>query len=185
MPLLFSQKIETQLGRMWITASHRGVCLAEFAGTQRIERESRDLERLFQARTELGENEHTAQAAQELTAYFRGERQMFTVALDTPGTNFQRQVWAALRDIPFGTTTHYQALAARINKPAAVRAVAAANGANRVSILIPCHRVIGKHGALTGYGGGLQHKAWLLAHERGERDDALPDLFAVHRSGEA
>ena len=110
---------------------------------------------------------------------------MFTVALDTPGTDFQRHVWAALRDIPFGTTTHYQALAARINKPAAVRAVAAANGANRVSILIPCHRVIGKDGALTGYGGGLQRKAWLLAHERGERDDALPDLFAVHRSGEA
>ena len=66
---------------MWITASHRGVCLAEFAGTQRIERESRDLERLFQARTELGENEHTAQAARELTAYFRGERQTFSVAL--------------------------------------------------------------------------------------------------------
>ena len=174
MLLLFSQKIETPLGRMWITASHRGVCLAEFAGTQRIERESRDLERLFNARTELGENEHTQQAARELTAYFRGERQTFSVALDTPGTDFQRHVWAALRDIPFGTITHYQALAARINKPAAVRAVAAA-----------CHRVIGKDGALTGYGGGLQRKAWLLAHERGERDDALPDLFAVHRSGEA
>ena len=185
MLLLFSQKIETPLGRMWITASHRGVCLAEFAGTQRIERESRDLERLFNARTELGENEHTQQAARELTEYFRGERQTFSVALDTPGTDFQRHVWAALRDIPFGTTTHYQALAAAIGKPAAVRAVAAANGANRVSILIPCHRVIGKDGALTGYGGGLQRKAWLLAHERGERDDALPDLFAVHRSGEA
>ena len=177
MPILFSQRIETPLGRMFITASDNGVCLAEFAGTQRIERESRDLERLFNARTELGENEHTQQAARELTAYFRGERQTFSVALDTPGTDFQRHVWAALRDIPFGTTTHYQALAARINKPAAVRAVAAANGANRVSILIPCHRVIGKDGALTGYGGGLQRKAWLLAHERGERQ-AMPELFA-------
>ena len=162
---------------MWITASHRGVCLAEFAGTQRIERESRDLERLFNARTERGENEHTQQAARELTEYFRGERQTFSVALDTPGTDFQRQVWAALRDIPFGTTTHYQALAAQINKPAAVRAVAAANGANRVSILIPCHRVIGKDGSLTGYGGGIQRKAWLLAHERGEWQ-AMTELFA-------
>ena len=179
MTVLYSQTITTPLGQMLIAASTRGVCLAEFAGTPRMERESRNLERLFQARTEAGGNEHTAQAAQELTAYFRGERQMFTVALDTPGTDFQRHVWAALRDIPFGTTTHYQALAARINKPAAVRAVAAANGANRVSILIPCHRVIGKDGALTGYGGGLPRKAWLLAHERGGRNHSLPDWFAT------
>ena len=104
---------------------------------------------------------------------------MFTVALDTPGTDFQRQVWAALRGIPYGTTSHYQALAAAIGKPAAVRAVAAANGANRVAILIPCHRVIGKHGALIGYGGGLPRKAWLLSHERGGRNHSLPDLFVT------
>ena len=91
----------------------------------------------------------------------------------TPGTDFQRHVWAALRDIPFGTTTHYQALAARINKPAAVRAVAAANGANRVSILIPCHRVIGSDGKLTGYAGGLNRKQSLLALERGEVQTTL------------
>ncbi len=179
MTVLYSQTITTPLGQMLIAASTRGVCLAEFAGTPRMERESRDLERLFQARTEPGGNEHTAQAAQELSAYFRGERQRFTVALDTPGTDFQRQVWAALRNIPYGTTSHYQALAAAIGKPAAVRAVAAANGANRVAILIPCHRVIGKHGALIGYGGGLPRKAWLLAHERGGRNHSLPDWFAT------
>ena len=179
MTVLYSQTITTPLGQMLITASTRGVCLAEFAGTPRMERESCDLERLFKARTEAGGNEHTAQAAQELSAYFRGGRQRFTVALDTPGTDFQRQVWAALRDIPYGTTSHYQALAATIGKPAAVRAVAAANGANRVAILIPCHRVIGKHGALTGYGGGLPRKAWLLAHERGGRNHSLPDWFAT------
>ena len=179
MTVLYSQTITTPLGQMLITASTRGVCLAEFAGTQRMERESRDLERLFKARTEPGGNEHTAQAAQELSAYFRGGRQMFTVALDTPGTDFQRQVWAALRGIPYGTTSHYQALAAAIGKPAAVRAVAAANGANRVAILIPCHRVIGKHGALIGYGGGLPRKAWLLSHERGGRNHSLPDLFVT------
>ena len=179
MTILYSQSVETPLGQMLIAASTRGVCLAEFAGTPRMERESRDLERLFQARTEAGGNEHTAQAAQELSAYFRGERQRFTVALDTPGTDFQRQVWAALRDIPYGTTSHYQALAATIGKPAAVRAVAAANGANRVAILIPCHRIIGKDGTLTGYGGGLPRKAWLLAHERGGRNHSLPDLFVT------
>ena len=179
MTVLYSQTITTPLGQMLITASTRGVCLAEFAGTQRMERESRDLERLFQARTEAGGNEHTRQAAQELAEYFRGGRQRFTVALDTPGTDFQRQVWAALRGIPYGTTSHYQALAAAIGKPAAVRAVAAANGANRVAILIPCHRVIGKHGALTGYGGGLPRKAWLLSHERGGRNHSLPDLFVT------
>ena len=179
MTVLYSQTITTPLGQMLITASTRGVCLAEFAGTQRMERESRDLERLFQARTEPGGNEHTAQAAQELSAYFRGERQRFTVALDTPGTDFQRQVWAALRDIPYGTISHYQALAAAIGKPAAVRAVAAANGANRVAILIPCHRIIGKDGTLTGYGGGLPRKAWLLSHERGGRNHSLPDWFAT------
>ena len=179
MTVLYSQTITTSLGQMLITASTRGVCLAEFAGTPRMERESRDLERLFQARTEPGGNEHTAQATQELSEYFRGGRQRFTVALDTPGTDFQRQVWAALRNIPYGTTSHYQALAAAIGKPAAVRAVAAANGANRVAILIPCHRVIGKHGALTGYGGGLPRKAWLLSHERGGRKHSLPDWFAT------
>ena len=179
MTVLYSQTITTPLGQMLIAASTRGVCLAEFAGTPRMERKSRDLERLFKARTEAGGNEHTAQAAQELSAYFRGGRQRFTVALDTPGTDFQRQVWAALRNIPYGTTSHYQALAAAIGKPAAVRAVAAANGANRVAILIPCHRVIGKHGALTGYGGGLPRKAWLLAHERGGRNYSPPDLFVT------
>ena len=179
MTVLYSQTITTPLGQMLITASTRGVCLAEFAGTQRMERESRDLERLFQARTEPGGNEHTAQATQELGEYFRGERQRFTVALDTPGTDFQRQVWAALRDIPYGTISHYQALAATIGKPAAVRAVAAANGANRVAIRIPCHRIIGKDGTLTGYGGGLPRKAWLLAHERGGRNHSLPDWFAT------
>lgn len=137
MTVLYSQTITTPLGQMLITASTRGVCLAEFAGTPRMERESRDLERLFKARTEPGGNEHTAQAAQELSAYFRGEQQRFTVALDTPGTDFQRQVWTALRDIPYGTTSHYQALAATIGKPAAVRAVAAANGATALPSSFP------------------------------------------------
>ena len=83
------------------------------------------------------------------------------------GTDFQKTVWRALLEIPAGTTTTYGALAARIGRPTAVRAVGLANGANPVSLVIPCHRVIGAGGSLTGYGGGLERKRWQLAHERG------------------
>ena len=159
--------LETPLGRMIIAASTHGVCLLEFVDLPRFDKEIFALQRLLKAQMVPGKNAHTRQAAQELTEYFRGVRQVFTVALHPPGTAFQQRVWAALCTLPYGTTTHYQALAAHIGKPTAVRAVAAANGANRVSILIPCHRVIGTNGALIGYGGGLSRKAWLLAHERG------------------
>ena len=104
----------------------------------------------------------------ELEAYFAGDltapgRVPWTVV----GTAFQKTVWRALLDIPAGTTTTYGALAARIGRPSAVRAVGLANGANPVGVVIPCHRVIGADGSLTGYGGGLDRKRWLLAHERG------------------
>ena len=101
----------------------------------------------------------------ELDEYFLGQRKDFTVKLDTPGTDFQNSVWKALCDIPFATTASYQEQATRLNNPKAVRAVARANGMNRVAIVIPCHRVIGKDGSLTGYAGGLERKRWLLDHE--------------------
>lgn len=101
-----------------------------------------------------------------LTAYFSGELDAID-ALETAtgGTEFQRRVWAALRAIPAGTTESYGALAARIGMPKAVRAVGLANGANPIAIVVPCHRVIGANGSLTGFGGGLERKRWLLAHE--------------------
>ncbi len=102
-----------------------------------------------------------------LSAYFDGALDAIDdVDTTTNGTVFQRQVWAALRRIPAGATLSYSALAARIGRPAAVRAVGAANGANPIAIIVPCHRVIGADAALTGYGGGLARKRWLLAHER-------------------
>ena len=94
-----------------------------------------------------------------------GKRSDFSVPLDTPGTDFQNVVWKALKQIPCGETASYQYQATLIGNPKAVRAVASANGANRISIIIPCHRVIGKDGSLTGYGGGLERKRWLLDHE--------------------
>lgn len=174
MNTLLSQRIVSPLGDLYVCASAHGVCLLEFAGTPRIARESRQLERHFGCPIIPGENEHTRQTAAELGEYFVGTRRNFTVALHPVGSDFRQRVWAALRAIPYGTTTHYQALAATIGHSAAVRAVAAANGANAIAILIPCHRVIGKNGALTGYGGGIHRKAWLLAHERGE--NKLPTL---------
>ena len=107
-----------------------------------------------------------APLATALAAYFDGQLDALeALPVETNGTPFQRDVWAALRTLPAGTATSYGALAARIGKPAAVRAVGLANGANPVGIVVPCHRVIGANGTLTGYGGGLPRKAWLLAHE--------------------
>ncbi|MFP2911360.1 methylated-DNA--[protein]-cysteine S-methyltransferase [Pyxidicoccus sp. 3LFB2] len=105
---------------------------------------------------------------QALRAWFSGDLGVIaSLPVETGGTPFQRTVWAALRDIPCGTTVSYSELARRIGRPAAVRAVGLANGANPVGIVVPCHRVVGSNGALTGYGGGLERKRWLLAHEGG------------------
>ena len=111
-------------------------------------------------------------AARELDEYFAGRRRAFTVPLDMVGTAFQRAVWAALATIPFAATWSYGQLAQAIDRPTAARAVGAANGKNPLSILVPCHRVIGQDGSATGYAGGLDAKRWLLDHERaiGARD---------------
>lgn len=106
------------------------------------------------------------EAADQLAAYFAGERQTFALPLGPEGTAFQRLVWRALETIPFGETATYGALATAIGRPAASRAVGTANGRNPLSIIVPCHRVIGASGQLTGYAGGLVAKQWLLAHER-------------------
>jgi methylated-DNA-[protein]-cysteine S-methyltransferase len=103
---------------------------------------------------------------QAMRAYFAGETGVVTgLPVETGGTPFQRTVWAALRSIPCGTTVSYSELARRIDRPIAVRAVGLANGANPVGIVVPCHRVVGANGSLTGYGGGIERKRWLLAHE--------------------
>lgn len=105
-------------------------------------------------------------AIRQLEEYFDGERQTFTLALDPQGTPFQRQVWGALQTIPYGETISYAELAQRVGKPAAARAVGAANGQNPLPIVVPCHRVIGSSGHLTGYAGGLHIKRYLLELER-------------------
>jgi methylated-DNA-[protein]-cysteine S-methyltransferase len=106
-------------------------------------------------------------AVAQLTEYFAGGRTEFDLRLAPRGTPFQQQVWAALREVPYGETTTYGELAARIGRPSASRAVGHANGHNPISIIVPCHRVIGTSGGLTGYGGGLPRKRFLLALEAG------------------
>lgn len=101
----------------------------------------------------------------QLGEYFAGDRQAFDLPLGPRGTDFQRRVWSALEEIPFGATTSYGALAASLGAPGSARAVGLANGSNPLSIVVPCHRVIGADGSLTGYGGGLERKLWLLRHE--------------------
>lgn len=103
---------------------------------------------------------------EQLEEYFAGLRREFTIPLHFEGTSFRRDVWRALLDVPFGATVSYAAIARRIGRPDAVRAVGAANGANPLAIVVPCHRIVGADGSLTGYGGGLDRKRWLLGHER-------------------
>ena len=117
-----------------------------------------------------------ADAVEQLDAYFSGGLTEFDVDLDIQGTDFQHRVWAALRTIPYGETRTYGDIAAQIGKPAASRAVGLANGRNPVSIIVPCHRVVGSTGSLTGYGGGLERKRILLALEC-DRQPAQPALF--------
>ena len=110
-----------------------------------------------------------SEARRQLAAYFAGESRSFALPLAPRGSEFQRKVWAALAEIPYGTTASYGALARRLGAPNHARAVGHANGRNPLSILVPCHRVLGASGALTGYAGGVARKRWLLAHERTPR----------------
>ena len=163
-PILLS-RTTTPLGPMFIAATATGVCLIEFVDRRMLETEFKDLQRLLNTKIITGENGHSKQAKKELQEYFEGKRQDFEFSLEHPGTKFQNQVWNGLKDIPYGETRTYQQQAININNPNAVRAVGTANGCNRISIVVPCHRVIGKDGNLTGYGGGLERKRWLLDHE--------------------
>ncbi|AGK48495.1 methylated-DNA-[]-cysteine S-methyltransferase family protein [Burkholderia thailandensis MSMB121] len=180
---IVTARFTTPLGPMFVGATDNGVCLLEFVDRRTLAAEFADLERLLGARVLVGENRHTRQAQQEIAEYFAGARQRFDVALDAPGTAFQRAAWRQLLTVPYARTASYQEQARKLGSPLAVRAVAAANGANRISIIVPCHRIIGKDGALTGYGGGLERKRWLLEHERRHADVPL-EAAESGRSGQ-
>ena len=151
---------------MFVCATDKGVCLLEFVDRRMLESEFKDLQRLLKANIIFGENVHIKQTKKEIKEYFEEGRKTFYVALETPGTDFQNVVWDCLREINYGETTTYLQQAEKIGNPKATRAVASANGNNRISIIIPCHRVIGKDGKMTGYGGGIERKRWLIDYER-------------------
>jgi AraC family transcriptional regulator of adaptative response/methylated-DNA-[protein]-cysteine methyltransferase len=159
-------KINTPLGEMVAGATDEGICLLEFSDRRMLSTEYKDLKRLLKTTFEDGQNRHLKALKKQLNEYLEGKRKEFDVHLITPGTEFQQAVWQELQSIPFGTTRSYQEQAIALNKPDSIRAVANANGMNRISIVIPCHRVIGSDGRLTGYGGGLKRKKWLLDHEK-------------------
>jgi AraC family transcriptional regulator of adaptative response/methylated-DNA-[protein]-cysteine methyltransferase len=164
--VLVYQRFDTPLGPMIAVANETGLCLLEFGDRRMLESEFNDLQKRLGAVLLPGKNEFTEAAILQLLEYFAGERKTFSVPLHAPGTAFQQRVWAALREIPYGETRSYGEIAAAMSNPGAVRAVGTANGMNRIAIMIPCHRVIGADGTLTGYGGGLWRKDWLLKHER-------------------
>lgn len=153
---------DSPLGPMTLVAGPAGVCRLEFGGPEEIEP---GLVRRF-GQVELVAAADPAGGVRALGRYFAGElAALDTLPVDTGGTPFQAAVWKALRRIPVGRTWSYSELAAEVGRPAAVRAVGAANGKNPVPLILPCHRVIGLDGRLVGYGGGLDRKQWLLRHE--------------------
>jgi AraC family transcriptional regulator of adaptative response/methylated-DNA-[protein]-cysteine methyltransferase len=161
-------RVPTPLGPMVAGATEEALCLLEFADRRMLETQLERVRKRLGAVVVSGETEVTRQVAEELESYFGGRLREFTVPLDTSGTELQEAVWAELRTIPYGSTRSYGEQARRVGRPEAVRAVARANGDNRIAIIVPCHRVIGADGSLTGYGGGLWRKRSLLELEAGQ-----------------
>ena len=157
--------IETPIGTMVACATGKGICMLEFLDRKLLETELKDIAQREKTTVVQGESPYFALLQQELSEYFAGKRQEFTIPLHPMGTDFQQRVWQVLRTIPYGQTWSYKQQAIALGSPQSVRAVANANGMNRISILIPCHRVIGSNGTLTGYGGGLWRKKFLLELE--------------------
>ncbi|MFP3942814.1 MAG: bifunctional transcriptional activator/DNA repair enzyme AdaA [Alphaproteobacteria bacterium] len=158
--------LETPLGPMIAIADREALYLLEFYDRKALRAELARLERETRSTIGVGHQPPVDQIQAELSAYFAGKGSEFKTALAQPGSPFLRAVWDELRKIPPGETRSYGEIAAAIGTQGAVRAVARANGLNRIAIVVPCHRVIGADGALTGYGGGLWRKRWLIAHER-------------------
>jgi methylated-DNA-[protein]-cysteine S-methyltransferase len=172
---LTHDRISSPIGTLYVVVGAAGVCAVAF------ESERRALDALLRSRfgsVALAPGENTCPWSAGLRAYLGGDlAALDAIPVDTGGTAFQQQVWRALRRVPAGATCSYADLAARIGRPTAVRAVGRANGANPVPIIVPCHRVIGSDGSLIGYGGGLERKRWLLAHERARVAADGPSLF--------
>ncbi|HVN76016.1 MAG TPA: methylated-DNA--[protein]-cysteine S-methyltransferase [Thermoanaerobaculaceae bacterium] len=165
-PVVTVARVETPIGPMLAGATPDGVCLLEFLEPGAVEAQLVRLGAALNATLVPGTNPHLDRLADELRLYFSGQLRRFDVPLDMRGTPFQRKVWSALLTIPYGETRSYSEQARIVGDTAAVRAVASANGDNPIAVVVPCHRVVGADGSLSGYGGGLWRKRWLLDLER-------------------
>jgi AraC family transcriptional regulator of adaptative response/methylated-DNA-[protein]-cysteine methyltransferase len=165
---IWINRIATPLGSMIMGVSDQGLCLLEFAERRMLDTQLKRLRQRMGRVFLPGDHPLMQQVKNELDAYFDGSLRAFSVPLQAPGTVFQESVWDALRKIPYGETRSYGDIAGEIGQPSAVRAVGRANGDNRIAIIIPCHRVVGSDGELTGYGGGLWRKEYLLAMEQAQ-----------------
>ena len=166
-------RLLTPLGPMVAASVEEGICLLEFADRRKLEGQVKCLKKHFGGELIPGDSQHIEQLADELERYFDGELREFTVPLVYPGTDFQVACWNYMRTIPYGATRSYADEAGAVGRPTATRAVGSANGDNRIAIVIPCHRVVGSDGKLSGYGGGLWRKRFLLDHELKHREGLL------------
>ncbi len=153
------------LGYLWVMATQKGIFRLDFRDDEPAAADIKHLEESLGVKIILENSIIIRQTEEQLKQYFDSERKVFNIPLDIRGTGFQKKVWEALLTIRYGETRTYMDQAKQLGDPKAVRAVAHANGLNPVAIIIPCHRIIGSNGDLTGYAGGLHRKRWLLEHE--------------------
>lgn len=158
--------INTPLGTMVACASEEGLSLLEFNDTDSINSKLQKIVLQHKAILLPGMNEHLVETKNQINEYFLGQRQVFKIKLNQFGTDFRQKVWAELINIQYGTTISYKQQAEKLKAPNAFRAIASANGKNYISIIVPCHRVIGSDGNLKGYSGGVQRKKWLIEFEK-------------------
>lgn len=159
---IFYTKIDSPLGEMVGYATDKGLCMLIFEGNPLEEKKVYSLLGITGGNLINEENAHLVLTKHELSEYFSGKRNFFTIQLDIVGTDFQKQVWDELLSIPYGETRSYMQQSLALGDSKKIRAVANANGKNKIAIIVPCHRVIGSDGSLTGFAGGLERKRWLL-----------------------
>jgi O-6-methylguanine DNA methyltransferase len=162
---IVTRLLATPLGPMLAGATDQGICLLEFSDRRMLATQLRVLQHRLGMPIVAGRHRHLDQLQGELDQYFGGSRREFDVPLVAPGSDFQERTWAELRRLASGETVSYEELAMRVGVPRAQRAVGTANGANRIALVIPCHRVVRKSGETGNYGGGRWRKEWLLTHE--------------------
>lgn len=167
MQIISHISFQTPLGLLDACATNEGICMLEYSDRKGIEKEFDFLRKMLNAEIEDGDNQHLQKLDYEIREYFNGVRKEFSVPIVMAGSDFQKQVWSLLLKIPYGKTRTYLDQAKAFGNPETIRAIAHANGQNMIAIVIPCHRVIGSDGKLTGYGGGLWRKKWLLELEQG------------------